>query len=258
MADDYRVEPYDNIEIHEFAKKVRRYFGFSHVSRIDVVECVRHRSIWTVTGEKKLLFEVLPDSEMAKDDGATSYGKDAEGRSFIKISIKHSVYRRASMGLGRDRMTLAHEIGHAVMHDGVRMARRATGNVSYLWLSPYESAEHQAKVFAAALMINDSFAAALNSPEEISVGFGISIEAATIYFAGRKARVERANVAQKMRKFADEFGQSVSPSRAGPKYLNSICMVCNNRTLFEVGHKIMCRTCDTLYDRLQDGDPSFG
>lgn len=65
---------------------------------------------------------------------------------------------------------------------GAVMARRSAGNVTPKWISAYKSAEHHARVFAPAFLINEAIARSLNSVDEISVRFGISRPSAEIYF----------------------------------------------------------------------------
>ena len=105
--------------------------------------------------------------------------------------VKVFVYRDASLGLGRARMTLAHELGHAIMHDGVKMARRSLVT-RFMVDRTLQSAEHQAKVFAAALLIHAKIAENFNSDEELSVEFEVSIEAARVYFDQRRASLSGA------------------------------------------------------------------
>lgn len=64
-------------------------------------------------------------------------------------------------------MTLAHELGHAIMHPGMAKARRigAAGRSSINAIPAHRSAEHQAKVFASAFLIDQSYAETLNSSE---------------------------------------------------------------------------------------------
>jgi hypothetical protein len=142
------------------------------------------------------------------------------------------------------------------MHQGVRMARRSQGNLRYASIATYQSAEHHARVFAAALLIHPEIAEKLDSDEEISVEFGVSIEAANIYLKERRARATRIETGLHIRHFAKALRESGSPSRT-IHFLDALCVVCSEKTLFAVGHKMMCRTCDTVFDRPQDGDPSF-
>jgi hypothetical protein len=176
LSGDYRVKPRSDLETRRLAKGAREYFGVSAQHRVDVIACLNRNTVRTVMGGKRLNFQVRPDREMSGNDGSTSYGK-----GIVTIAVKQSVYDAALMGDGRARNTLAHELGHAVMHDGPPMARRVEGSLRPGWIKPFESAEHQAKVFAAAFLINDTIGSTFFNAEDISVEFGISLESATIY-----------------------------------------------------------------------------
>jgi hypothetical protein len=105
-------------------------------------------------------------------------------------------------------------------------------------------------------LINDEIAERLNSAEEISVEFGISLESATIYFEQLIDRKNRGKSSENVRRMADEARAILSPPKMLAKisYLTELCSVCGNATIFPVGHKFMCQTCDTVFDRFQDGD----
>jgi IrrE N-terminal-like domain len=256
MSDDYRVNPRSDAEVRDLARKARAEFGFANVSRLDPIECLKHHWIETVFGKKRLFFDARPDAELGEDDAFTSYDFLPDGRPLVRVTVKESVYQQAWLGLGRARMTLAHELGHAIMHQGVRMARRSQGNFRYASIATYQSAEHHARVFAAALLIHLEIAEKLDSDEDISVEFGVSIEAANIYLQDRRTKATRIETGLRIRGFANALRESGSPSKT-VHFLDASCVVCSEKTLFAVGHKIMCRTCDTVFDRPQDGDPSF-
>jgi Zn-dependent peptidase ImmA (M78 family) len=251
MTDDYRVKGRSNLDIRQLATKTREFYGVARERCVDVLACLASKSILTVNGKKRLNFQIRPDAEMGTSDGVTCHGKD-----FVTIAVKQSVRDAAFMGDGRARNTLAHELGHAVMHDGVEMPRRALGNVTPKWLQPFESAEHQVRVFAPAFLINDSIAETLSSAADISIEFGISLESAEIYFKELTALRDRGKAAEKIRRIADEFRQSVATVTPEPHFINEICTVCGNHTVFPVGCKFMCQTCNTVFDRFQDGDPT--
>src|SRR5690242_18940191 len=176
MSDDYRVHGRSNLECRELAKKAREFFNVSDARHVDVLGCLSAKHIWTAKGIRRLNFQIRPDSEMGTKEGVTSYGKDV-----VSIAIKQSVADKARLGIGRDRLTCAHELGHGVMHEGPPLFRLVTGNKTPAWIEPYRSAEHQAKLFSPAFLINDDLAKALTTAEELSVEFGISLECATIY-----------------------------------------------------------------------------
>jgi hypothetical protein len=258
MNDDYRVKSLKNSEVRAIAKRQRDYYGVGSEERIDNLACVKRNTVLTVNGEKRLNLNILSDNEMALDDGTTSY----DGTT-INISIKRTIHQRAYIGDGYARNTIAHELGHAVMHyetmtHGAKLARRTIGNKTPGWLKFYESAEHQTKVFAPAFLINEDIARTLSSATEISVRFGVSQQSAEIYFAELIAEIDRpkqrAELGQQIRAFADEFKRSTTDRPVEIQYLSDPCTCCGRPTVFPVGHKFMCQTCDTIYDRFQDGD----
>jgi IrrE N-terminal-like domain len=249
--DDYLVEGRSNLEICQLAKKTREFFGIDVERRVDVLACLASKSIWTVNGKKRLNFQVRPDVEMGTADGMTTHGKDV-----VTIAVKQSVHDNAFVWDGRARNTLAHELAHAVLHNGMEMPRSASGNVTPKWLKPFESAEHQAKVFAPAFLINDLIAETLSSADDISIEFGISLESAKIYFDDLTASRNRELSAEKVRRIAEEFRESVTPVISKLHFINDACTVCGHQTVFPVGSKFMCQTCDTVFDRFQDGDPT--
>jgi Zn-dependent peptidase ImmA (M78 family) len=179
----------------------------------------------------------------------------ATEKDFVTIAIKQSVRDAAFMGDGRARNTLAHELGHAVMHNGVEMPRRALGNITARWLKskPFESAEHQVRVFAPAFLVNDLIAETLRSADDISIEFGISSESAKIYFEELTALRDHDVAAEKIRRM-EEFRESVKPVTSKLHFINDACTVCGSQMVFPVGSKFMCQRCNNVSDRFQDGD----
>jgi hypothetical protein len=252
--DDYRDVPRKNSEIRNIASRLRSFFGIADAEHLDVLECASGSTIWTVKGEKPFRLDIVSDDKMRDDVGLTRY----DGRTIV-VQIPRRIRHAAFLGDGFARNTVSHELGHAVMHfekltQGAVMARRSTRNVTPGWIPSYESAEHHARVFAPAFLINEAIARSLSSIDEISVRFGISRSSADIYFDQLQAERDRAASAARVRQIADEVIGSMSPKRSGQTFLSDSCSVCGKQTLFPVGHKFMCQTCDTIYDRFQDGD----
>ncbi|WP_292533801.1 ImmA/IrrE family metallo-endopeptidase [Methylocystis sp.] len=193
---------------------------------------------------------MLPDIELGTADALTSHTEE-----LIVIAFRRSVHHAAVLGEGRARNTVAHELGHAVMHNRSGMPRRAGGNDTYRWVRPYESAEHQAKVFAAAFLIDDDIASTLDSAEEIAIQFGVSLKCAEIYYKELVERRDRSRAAEKIRKLAASFGAEVKQFPAPSlRFLDSPCPKCGERKVFPVGSKYMCQSCDTVSDTYPDGD----
>jgi len=254
LNDDFRDVPRKDSEVRALATQLRAHFGIADAERIDVLRCAEHKSIWTIKGVVPLRFEVVADAQMTSNDGLTSY----DGRSIV-IQIPRRIRHKAFFGEGYARNTIAHEFGHAVMHfekltRGAVLARRAVGNLTPKWIAPYESAEHHAKVFAPSFLINEGAANSLSLIDEISARFGVSRVSAEIYFEQLQAERDRPASKERVRRMADELLSSASRKPAGLRYLSDCCVVCHQQTVVAVGHKYLCHTCDTLYDRFQDGD----
>ncbi len=174
MANDYFVKDRSNDECRDLAKTARNWLGQGDAQCLDICECLTKGEIWTVYGVRRLVLEIKPDGEMGKDDAATTYAA-----GIITITVKQSCWDGAKRGQVRPRQTLAHELGHAVqghaeMHADVPMARRQGAAGKYIapkdrpstyrsaeGLPASKSAEHQAKVFAPAFLINDRIAETL-------------------------------------------------------------------------------------------------
>ncbi|AKS65560.1 hypothetical protein NJ8700_09220 [Aggregatibacter aphrophilus NJ8700] len=113
-------------------------------------------------------YRIMPDSEMKGVLGLTLPGGE--------ILLRESVYDGACDGNGRDRFTIAHELGHGILHRAqIGFARPVDSNTKI-----YCNAEWQANEFAGRLLLPDS---CIKSHSEMSVSeiadlFGISYECA--------------------------------------------------------------------------------
>lgn len=255
MSDDFRVKSRRNDEVHRLAKGARQFFGVANERHVDILSCLQQSSIWTVLGPRRLKYEVLPDAEMGSNYGLTTFVGDT-----VLIQVRKSVDGQAFFGEGRARNTLSHELGHGVLgHDKAPMARGLLGNTTRKWLAPFESAEHQVKVFAPAFLINDDFARTMQCAEEISAAFGISLESARIYFEKIREERDRAKNSELIASKAREFRESVfAPPSQTVSFIQDLCTLCQQPKLFPVGNKYMCQNCNAVFDRFQDGDSVDG
>lgn len=87
--------------------------------------------------------EIVPIAQMGNKHGETYPSKNL-------IRIREDVYLRAEKGEGRDRLTIAHEIGHLFLHedDCVALCRLEPNEK----LKPYEDPEWQADCFGGELL----------------------------------------------------------------------------------------------------------
>jgi hypothetical protein len=85
---------------------------------VNILRCLESGSVLTLYGRKELIFVVLDDSELG-----SAYAKTEFTKGVVTITCRRSVRDRAVVGVGRDRMTLAHELAHAVLHHSVPLFR---------------------------------------------------------------------------------------------------------------------------------------
>lgn len=112
-------------------------------------------------------------------------------------------------------------------------------------------------VFAAAFLINDNSARKLKSADDIAVQFGLSLEAARIYFEQMLEEIERPASAERVNRMAAEFKAAIAEKTSTKPtiaFLNDPCPSCGQPKLFPVGHKFMCHACNKVSDGFQDGD----
>jgi hypothetical protein len=267
MANDYLVKERSNDECRDLAKRARAWFGRDDAQYLDVCECLAKGEIWTVFGVRRLVLKIKPDEEMSEDDAVTTY---ADG--VITITIKQSYPDRAQRKHGRSRQTLAHELGHAVlghaeMRTDASMARRQGAAGKYIspkdrpatyksaeGLPASKSAEHQAKVFAPAFLINDAIAETLSSAKEIALAFGISQQSAEIYFKQLTERRNRKESANRVRRKADDTMAILSGRKPAPvRYMDDTCPSCGAQKILPSTSGFRCQNCGKVFDH-QDGD----
>lgn len=253
MSDDKRVTGRSDEQVRAIAERTKAEYAVSRRRPVNILKCLESGSVPTIYGRKKLAFVVVDDTELTNVDGKTEFAKGV-----VTITVKRSVRDEAKLGVGRARMTLAHELAHAVMHHGTPLFRliSAAGSTDLTKETAYESAEHQAKVFAAAFLIHDEDAALMRGAEEISVQFGVSIEAAKVCLDRLRKKAERAKIAERIKKLAHETKDVLlnKPATAKKLYLDELCASCHTATLIPVGPKVLCDTCGFVGDRFQDGD----
>jgi IrrE N-terminal-like domain len=252
MSVDKRVPARSDAEIRRIAERTKAEFGVSRRRPVNILRCLESRSVLTLYGRKTLVFVIVDDGELKGVDAKTEFAKGA-----ATITCKRSVRDRAKVGVGRDRMTLAHELAHAVLHHSVPMFRvvGAGGTSDLSREAAHTSAEHQAKVFASAFLIHDEDAAAMTGPQEISEDFGVSLQAAEVCFGRLQRKAQRQRSAERVRRSADEViallrGKAPPPSNI---FLGQTCISCRQNTLINDGMKVRCTTCGFFGD-LQDGD----
>jgi Zn-dependent peptidase ImmA (M78 family) len=121
---------------------------------------------------------VRSDEEMRAIDDAEAY------TTFNPpvIAIRESVYLLAARSDGRARMTFAHEFGHLILHPGAAKLRSESANEVVRRPRPFESAEWQARKFAAYFLMPDHIVRQFGTARELSDSCHVSFQAADIRF----------------------------------------------------------------------------
>lgn len=129
-------------------------------------------------------FEVVTKADIGDDHGLTYPGKQI-------ILIREDIYDGACRGNGRDRFTMAHELGHLFLHREVRFARSPHNTTVPI----YMNSEWQADTFASGFLVDKEALGRCKSVEEVTDTFGISIAAAKCRFGKNEGRAGAATPA---------------------------------------------------------------
>lgn len=171
---DYIVPPLSWNKIAAIADNLRERLALSDVARFPVIAVVEELLYQKL---ELVEFRVVPDQEM---DGAEGY--TCPDGSFIAIA--ESVYEGACAGVGRHRFTVAHELGHLILHSKQPLHRQ----VGPIKSEAYRRSEPQANQFAAELLMPRSFFCANDQIKDVVKRHGVSIESANLrlrYLKGR-------------------------------------------------------------------------
>ena len=162
---DYIVESKTRLELRQLAMVLRKKLGLENELWIPIVELL------DVLAEvfSDFSYEIVEDSELSNG----THGEIDIRTGHIKI--RESVYLRASNGEGRDRMTLAHEVGHyfTICFCGFTLRH----NFNHQEVRPFNDPEWQAKCFAGEFMIPYHLTGDMTAPVIVEA-CGVSLEAA--------------------------------------------------------------------------------
>lgn len=164
------MPPLSLAQIRKKARAFRKIFGLPEDGYVDIVRVFESLPDYGVE------IEIAPRWQMGNKHGETFPAQP-------KILIREDVYERACRGFGRDRLTIAHEIGHLLLHgsDKISLARVEQKFAIATWCDP----EWQANAFAGEFLAPYRFLQGL-SILEIQHRYGISAEAAKVQQTRRK------------------------------------------------------------------------
>ncbi len=167
-TDDIFVDGLSTREIEAKALAWREAFG-EHLSwSPDLLRILEHKlpSLYT-----DFALIVRPTSSMINVEAYTQFMPP-------QIVISDRVYEEAHNLIPRARWTLAHELGHFVLHEAISKPRALTQNRSSIIKRAYNSAEWQAHKFAAHFLMPEHIASQFQSVEELAQGCNVSLTAA--------------------------------------------------------------------------------
>ncbi|WED56149.1 ImmA/IrrE family metallo-endopeptidase [Exiguobacterium profundum] len=165
----YKTKPLSRRDIRTLAFVLRRVFGQGNNMHLDILDALESGMV-RIFGDD-FEYEVVEEHEMSD---YAMYLPD-----YKKIVIREDVYEKALAGNPRHRFTLAHEIGHAILHNDVKKLARVDGKLPII--KAYEDPEWQANEFAGELLAPEHLIAGLTI-EQIVEQCGVSREVAVRRF----------------------------------------------------------------------------
>jgi Zn-dependent peptidase ImmA (M78 family) len=172
MSDDFKVSPQSAQQIAAKALAWRDVLGVKDQWAPDLVRLLE---LGVPKIVKNFALVVRADSEMGDAEAYTEFDPP-------HITVRGSVYALAQRQDGRSRMTFAHELGHLVMHPGAVKLRSESVRKPDAPIRIFESAEWQARKFAALFLVPDHIAIQFSSASQLAECCKVSDQAAQIRF----------------------------------------------------------------------------
>lgn len=173
----YISDPLSRKDLRNYAFKIRKQLGYENRLDFPVMKFLEvfHKLI----NNPNFHFFTVKDEELPP---AVHAQYDADDNS---IAIKESVYVGASNGSGRDRMTIMHELAHALLitHCGIKL-NRSFGSEN---IPAFRDPEWHAKCLAGELMMPAHLVIGMEA-SDIAKSCGVSLPAATYQLSKLKSR----------------------------------------------------------------------
>ena len=162
MSTNFKGDPLSNEQIYSFALKLRKAAGLDDVEVVDLLELYDRPSILTRFGLKHFVYKVVPDLEIEGNEASTLIT-----HSHVRVRISKTTFQRAEALDRRARFTLAHELGHAVLHKNKEDLNRSQ-SPERRTVSAVVSVERQADRFADGFLITDAMVQLATSADHLS------------------------------------------------------------------------------------------
>ncbi|MGN8729855.1 ImmA/IrrE family metallo-endopeptidase [Hornefia butyriciproducens] len=161
----FKANPISRDDIRGIVRFLKQQMGLENVLYFPILQFAENVLPMFIPDYQ---FEVVPVEEMGAKHGETYPSKKL-------IRIREDIYMRAARGEGRDRLTVAHEIGHLFLHkeDSIALCRLSPDQK----LKPYEDPEWQADAFGGELLAS-SYLIQNMTTYEVQTKCGVSNAAA--------------------------------------------------------------------------------
>jgi Zn-dependent peptidase ImmA (M78 family) len=146
--------------IRHMSACVRDALGYKEVAQINTTEMLEFRLPQILP---TFVYDVKTMLKMGGNEGLASPDRDY-------IAIREDVWEGARLGNGRDAFTLAHEVGHLILHQSENLVQRRGRGEPAIFSQP----EWQADTFAAELLMDARKIYPTDTPYIISRRFGVS------------------------------------------------------------------------------------
>lgn len=167
MSSRFRAVGMSRADIRRVAQAVRDVFGLAQQPYFPIVQVLESALDRLVPG---FAWDIREKQDLGADHGLTDHCEKV-------ILIREDVYLGAVAGNGRDRGTVAHEIGHAILHAPARLARRMPDSPE---VPTYCCPEWQAKAFAGELLVDCRQLAQGDTVYTVASRFGVSLDSARV------------------------------------------------------------------------------
>lgn len=175
------AEPLQRIRLRAIAAKLRELSKYGDVLLFPIVQFIEHKMPLLFPG---FHLEIMPKAYFPFNIHAETDIKERV------IRIREDVYHGAIRGFGRDRMTLAHEIGHYILL--VAKESKLYRSFEGVTIEAYRDPEWQAKALAGELLCPFHLIKGMAAPQ-IALACGVSDQAAQYHFNLTNPTVRRFN-----------------------------------------------------------------
>jgi len=161
----YSVPSVSWAEIDDMTENIRRKYSLLSDAYFPIMDILE-----LVMSNRQNLFqiEIVERTKMPGEYSTTQQ----DGRL---LTIREDIYEKVCRGDGHARFTLAHELGHLIMHcTGIEVYALASGE----YVPPYQHSEAQANYFAASLLMPRKFFSFNDTPHSVQHRHGVSLSAA--------------------------------------------------------------------------------